>query len=53
LFFMSVALPYANVVVAEKAWAHVAKASRLDALYSTRLVSLAELPKELERQGCV
>jgi hypothetical protein len=53
LFFLGVALPYANFIVTEKAWGHLARASRLDALYQTLVVSLEDLPSAFRAQGMV
>jgi len=52
--FMSMALPYANVIVCEKYWAHIAKSTGLGMKYGT-LVStgIRELPGILESEKCL
>lgn len=52
--FMSVALPYANIVVAEKYWAHQANATKLAAKYHTEVATdAADLPRLLHAAGCI
>jgi hypothetical protein len=53
LFFLGVALPYANFVVTEKAWGHLARASRLAEQYGTTVLSLEDVPGVLREQGLV
>jgi hypothetical protein len=52
LFFLGVALPYAEFVVTEKAWGHISRASKLSEHYGTQVVSLEDLPQVLEANGC-
>ena len=52
LFFLGVALPYADFVVTEKAWGHLSRASKVSAHYRTEVVSLEALPQTLETHGC-
>ena len=54
LDWLSVALPYANVVVAEKYWCHQVRATGLDEKYATTtLTNLRELPERLRAMGCL
>lgn len=54
LFFLRVALPYANVVVTENSWAHLANATGLAEKYGTIVVASAQrLPDILAKEGCV
>jgi hypothetical protein len=54
LAWLAVALPYANLVVSEKNWAHLAKASRLHERYGTTIITDAcELPQRLVELGCL
>jgi hypothetical protein len=53
LFFLGVALPYANFVITEKAWGHIAKSSKIAAHFGTHVVSLSELPQRLAQEGCL
>jgi hypothetical protein len=56
LSFFQLAIPYANLVLAEKAWSHLATAGRhsLAERYETRiLTNLSELPRALQDIGCV
>lgn len=51
--FLQLAVPYANVVVAEKSWTHFLRNSQLDRHYETRvLTDVAELPGVLGELGC-
>jgi hypothetical protein len=52
LFFLGVALPYADFVVTEKSWGHLSRASKVSAHYRTEVVSLEALPQTLETHGC-
>ncbi len=46
--FLNVAIPYANIVVTERSWAHLAEVTGLAARYNTRVISdVAELPSLL------
>jgi hypothetical protein len=52
--FFQVAVPYANVVVAEKSWTHFAVASGLAKRHDTSVVSDAtRLPTILRDAGCI
>jgi hypothetical protein len=54
LAWLAVALPYANLVVSEKNWGHLAKASRLHQRYGTALIfDTSELPHRLAEMGCL
>jgi hypothetical protein len=54
LTFMRLAVPYANVLLAENLWAHLANATGLASRYETTVVSeLARLPDALRDQGCL
>lgn len=54
LVWLSVAVPYSDVVVAEKDWAHHVRAARLDTKYDTLLMTdLRELPAQLMAMGCI
>jgi hypothetical protein len=54
MMFMSVALPYANAIVAEKYWSHQATATGLAQKYSTTVETDAErIPELLNALGCV
>jgi hypothetical protein len=54
LTWLAVALPYANLVVAEKYWSHQANATGLDKKYETSLhTDLRKLPEQLAAAGCV
>jgi hypothetical protein len=51
--FLKLAIPYANIVVAEKSWTHFAVASGLADKYGTRLsTDTAALPDLLKEEGC-
>ena len=53
LDWLSVALPYSNVVVSEKHWGHQVRATGLDARYGTILLTdLRQLPQSLREMGC-
>jgi hypothetical protein len=52
LAWLAVALPYANLVVAERNWGHLARARRLDELYGTTVIfDTSELPQRLAEMG--
>lgn len=52
--FLNVALPYANIVVTERSWAHLATSSALTAKYGTVVTGDAsELPELLRDSGCL
>jgi hypothetical protein len=54
LVFLEVAIPYGNIVVAEKSWAHLANAVKLGERYDTRILTDArELPEALTDAGCL
>jgi hypothetical protein len=51
--FLSVAIPYANIVVTEKYWSHVSNQTGLASKYETIVTaSIEHLPELLESQGC-
>jgi hypothetical protein len=51
--FMGIALPYANILVAEKLWSSVARATRLSSEYETDVITrLKDLPELLRSHGC-
>ncbi len=53
LIWLSVALPYSNLVVSEKYWSHMVRSCRLDRKYGTTILTDArELPGRLEEMGC-
>ncbi|MFD8094189.1 hypothetical protein [Streptomyces malaysiensis] len=48
LVSLSVAIPYADIVVTERQWAHLCKVAKLDQRFGTRVISrLGELPQLL------
>jgi hypothetical protein len=52
--FLEVAIPYANLVVTEKSWAHLAHTERLDEHYRTNIIADARrLPEALLESGCL
>lgn len=52
--FLRVAIPYANVVVTEKSWSHLANATGLQARYGTTVMhNEAKIPAVLEAMGCI
>lgn len=52
--FLKQAIPYANVVVTEKQWAHFSTREGLSARYDTRVLGgLGELPAVLAALGCI
>jgi hypothetical protein len=52
--FLKVAIPYANIVVAEKSWSHFAVASGLTRRYGTIVEADAKkLPAILRAAGCL
>jgi hypothetical protein len=52
--FLKVAIPYGNVVVAEKSWTHFAQASGLAERYGTVIEADARnLPELLAAAGCL
>jgi hypothetical protein len=54
VFWLGVAVPYANLVVAENFWAHHVRAEHLDTKYGTVVITDArELPRELAALGCL
>lgn len=53
LAFLKLAIPYANIVMTENLWTHVANHSGLACLYNTEVRSdLGDLPELLRRLGC-
>jgi hypothetical protein len=51
--FLSVAVPYCNIVVTERFWSHTVRAAGLDRRYDTIVISdLTEVPELLARAGC-
>lgn len=49
LVALSVAIPYADIVVTERQWAHLFKVAKLDREFGTRVISrLGELPQILD-----
>ena len=54
LDWLSVALPYSNLVVSENYWGHQVRATKLDGKYGTVLLTdLRQLPEQLRVLGCV
>ena len=54
LAWLAVALPYANLVVSEKNWGHLAKASHLHERYGTTVIfDTSERPQQLAEMGCL
>jgi hypothetical protein len=54
LSFLRLALPHANIVLAERLWAHVANATKLTTKYGTTVTAdLGMVPKLLREQGCL
>ena len=52
--FLSVAIPYANIVVTEKHWSHLSDQTGLSAQYRTiTTASLHRLPELLQAEGCL
>lgn len=52
--FLSVAVPYANILVVERFWGSVVTRAKLDQKYGTVVISDAkELPDVLRAQGCL
>jgi hypothetical protein len=52
--FLSVAIPYASIVITEKSWSHVARSSGLAKRYGTVVESDAKkLPQLLKAAGCL
>ena len=52
--FLSMALPYANIVVCEKFWAQITRTSGLDNRYKTVIeTDLTKLPNILDAQECL
>lgn len=52
--FLRVAIPYANVVVTEKSWSHLANAAGLHSRYGTTVThSEADIPSLLAEMGCI
>lgn len=50
---LQVAIPYANIVVTENSWAHIARQARLDRRFgSVILARLHDLPLALAQAGC-
>jgi hypothetical protein len=53
LDWISVAVPYSNIVVAENYWGHKVRATGLDGRYGTVLITdLRTLPEQLQTMGC-
>lgn len=53
LVWLSVALPYADIVVMERGWATVVERSGLNSEYKTEVMTdLCELPRVLKEHGC-
>lgn len=53
LDWLSVAVPYSNIVVSEKYWGGKIKAAGLTAKYDTALLTkLQDLPAQLSAMGC-
>lgn len=54
LMWLSVALPYSNVIVSENYWGSMVRSLRLDQRYGTVLITdLRELPARLLNLGCL
>jgi hypothetical protein len=54
LIWLSVALPYSNLVVSEKYWGHMVRSHGLDTKYGTTIITdLRELPARLSEIGCL
>jgi hypothetical protein len=54
MMFLKQAIPYANIVVTENRWAHLANATGLAEKYGTRVIaSLDDLPQALNEERCV
>ncbi len=54
LIWVSVAMPYSNVVVTENYWGHQVRATGLDTRFCTVLLTdLRELPERLRAMGCI
>lgn len=54
LAFLKLALPYGNVVVTERSWAHLCTSTGLATKYATKvLANASELPAVLRAEGCI
>jgi hypothetical protein len=54
LDWLSVALPYSNIVVMENYWGHQVHSTSLDRKYCTIvLADLRRLPDQLREMGCI
>jgi hypothetical protein len=54
LMWLSVAMPYGNLVVSEKYWGHMVRSRGIDRKYGTTLITDArELPARLADMGCL
>jgi hypothetical protein len=54
LHWLSVALPYSNLVVSENHWGHMIRSRGLDTKYGTTIITDArELPARLTEMGCL
>jgi hypothetical protein len=54
LIWLSVALPYSNLVVSENYWGHMIRSRGLDTKYGTTIITDArELPARLREMGCI
>jgi len=54
IIFLSVAIPYCNVIVLERFWAHVVESTGLDRKYDTlSLTDVGDLPRSLTSLGCL
>jgi len=54
LAFLKLALPYGNVVVTERSWAHLCTSTGLATKYATKvLADASDLPAVLRAEGCI
>lgn len=52
--FLGQAIAYANIVVTEKRWAHLANRTKIATRYGTRVIGrVDELPDSLKQEGCL
>jgi hypothetical protein len=54
MVWQSVAVPYADLIVMEKSWAHIVRSAKLDQKYQTLVITDSrEISDELKKLGCV
>jgi hypothetical protein len=54
MVWQSVAIPYADLVVMERSWAHIVRSAKIDQKYQTVVITDSrEIPEQLRNLGCL